>query len=91
MKSIARDERPNESSPPLTLVTPQSQSSLTEQGVLLALVLAGLVGCAYYAGNAPFGAAAALSLALLGRASYLAASVRIPQDVRPLRSRRPQA
>ncbi len=85
MKSIARDERPTES-PPLTLVSPQPRSSLTEQLVLLALVLAGLVACAYYAGNAPFGAAAALSLALLGRASYLASGIRIPEDVRTLRT-----
>lgn len=86
MKSIDPTARPD--SPPLTLVSAVPPSSMTEHVLLLALVLAGLVACAFYAGNAPFGAAAALSLALLGRASYLATGVRLPEDVRPLRTAR---
>lgn len=83
MKSHPRDARPSDR-PPLQLVHPQPQSSLTELLVCLGLVLAGLVAAAFYAGNAPFGAAAALSLALLGRATYVTHVLRLPREVHPL-------
>ena len=84
MNRNARDVRPAVPSSP-TLVSPRPQAALIEHRVLLGAVLAALVVAAFHAGNAPFGVAVAVSLALLGRAAYLAHGLRAPPAARPPR------
>lgn len=75
MNSHDRDVRPADRTAYALLRPPPSPHAL-RYAVPMALVLLGLVACGFHAGNPAFGLAAALSLALLARASRRAAGTR---------------